>query len=89
MAEIQAALSATIPGARLDVRQLETGPPVGIPVSIRVSGEDIPTLRRLADQVADIFRDDPHRDCASATTGDPRASPFASAPIPTRPTCPG
>ena len=34
-------LSATIPGARIDVRQLETGPPVGIPVSIRVSGEDI------------------------------------------------
>ncbi len=57
--EIQEALSATIPGVRLDVRQLETGPPVGIPVSIRVSGEDIPTLRRLAGQVADILREVP------------------------------
>jgi multidrug efflux pump subunit AcrB len=56
LTEIQAALSATIPGARLDVRQLETGPPVGIPVSIRISGEDVETLRRLASQVADVFR---------------------------------
>jgi multidrug efflux pump subunit AcrB len=54
--EIQQALSATIPGARIDVRQLETGPPVGVPVSIRVSGEDIDTLRRLATQAAGIFR---------------------------------
>ena len=53
---IQAALSGTIPGARLDVRQLETGPPVGIPVSIRISGEDAVTLRRLAAQVAAVFR---------------------------------
>jgi multidrug efflux pump subunit AcrB len=54
--EIQDALSAAIPGARLDVRQLETGPPVGIPVSIRVSGEDMATLRRFARQVADVLR---------------------------------
>ncbi len=57
--EIQAELSATVPGVRLDVRRLETGPPVGIPVSIRVSGEDIPTLRRLAEQVVGIFRTTP------------------------------
>jgi len=53
---IQAALSSSIPGARLDVRQLETGPPVGIPVSIRISGEDTVTLRRLAKEAVDIFR---------------------------------
>jgi multidrug efflux pump subunit AcrB len=53
--EIQAALNAAIPGVRLDVRQLETGPPVGIPVSIRLSGEDIPTLRRLAADAAGIL----------------------------------
>jgi multidrug efflux pump subunit AcrB len=57
--EIQAAVSEAIPGARLDARQLETGAPVGIPVSIRMSGEDIPTLRRLAAQVGDIFRELP------------------------------
>jgi multidrug efflux pump subunit AcrB len=54
--EIQAALDSTIPGVRLDVRELESGPPIGIPVAIRVSGEDIPTLRRLAGEVADILR---------------------------------
>jgi multidrug efflux pump subunit AcrB len=55
VAPIQAALSR-IPGARCDVRQLETGKPVGIPVSIRVSGEDIATLRKLAGEVADALR---------------------------------
>src|SRR6185436_14309922 len=57
--EIQHELNATIPGVRLDVRRLEIGPPVGIPVGIRVSGEDIPTLRRLSADVADIFREMP------------------------------
>jgi multidrug efflux pump subunit AcrB len=57
--EVQAALSAEIPGARIDVRQLETGAPVGVPVSVRISGEDIPTLRRLAAQAADILRSIP------------------------------
>ncbi|HEY7500642.1 MAG TPA: efflux RND transporter permease subunit [Vicinamibacterales bacterium] len=56
---IQSALSATIPGVRLDVRQLETGAPVGIPVSIRVSGEDPATLRRLAGRVSEILRSNP------------------------------
>jgi len=53
---IQAEVNETIPGARIDVRRLEVGPPVGIPVGIRVSCEDIPTLRHLSAQVADIFR---------------------------------
>ena len=52
----QRALSAEIPGARLDVRQLETGKPIGIPVAVRLSGESIPELRRLADEVKGIFR---------------------------------
>ncbi len=57
--EIQSELDRTIPGARLDVRQLETGAPVGIPLSVRVSGEDIKTLRRLADDVAGVLRATP------------------------------
>src|SRR5262245_27189817 len=56
---IQTELDATIPGVRVDVRRLEVGPPVGIPVSVRVSGEDIPTLRRLAEDVSAIFREVP------------------------------
>ena len=58
--ELQRELSATIPGVRLDVRRLEVGPPVGIPVSIRVSGEDIPTLRKLAADLNGIFREVPN-----------------------------
>ena len=57
--ELQKELSSTIPGVRLDVRRLEVGPPVGIPVSIRVSGEDIPTLRRLAAEMNAIFKEVP------------------------------
>ena len=53
---LQQALSARIAGARIDVRQLETGSAVGIPVAVRISGEDVATLRLLADRVTDIFR---------------------------------
>jgi len=56
---IQAALQNQIPGARVDVRQLETGKPVGIPVSIRISGNDMNTLRLLAEKVKTIFREIP------------------------------
>jgi multidrug efflux pump subunit AcrB len=48
---LQDALQKQIPGAFIDVRRLETGPPVGIPVAVRISGEDIPTLRRLAGEL--------------------------------------
>jgi multidrug efflux pump subunit AcrB len=57
--QIQAALDAAIPGVRLDARELESGAPVGIPVSIRVSGEDLVTLRRFAGEVTDILRTTP------------------------------
>jgi multidrug efflux pump len=42
------------------VNRLENGPPVGYPLQFRVSGNDIPTLRRAANQVADIMRASPH-----------------------------
>ena len=38
---VAAALEREVAGRRLDVRQLETGKPVGIPVALRISGEDI------------------------------------------------
>ena len=56
---LQHALSERIAGARVDVRLLEVGAAVGIPLQIRVSGEDIPTLRGLAARVANIFREIP------------------------------
>ncbi|MDD4881895.1 MAG: efflux RND transporter permease subunit, partial [Gallionellaceae bacterium] len=47
-------------GLRGAVFRVENGPPVGFPVQFRVSGEDIPTLRRLAHQVADVMRKNPN-----------------------------
>ena len=44
------------PAARTRVQRLENGPPVGFPVQFRVSGEDIPTIRALAEQVAVVMR---------------------------------
>ncbi len=54
---LQNAVSAKVPGARIDVRQLESGKAVGLPVQIRLSGSDIPTLRNLAERVKTILQD--------------------------------
>jgi multidrug efflux pump subunit AcrB len=56
---LQDAVSAKVAGARVDVRQLESGKAVGLPVAIRISGEDIPTLRAIAEQVKNVFRSVP------------------------------
>ena len=42
---------------RANITRLENGPPVGFPVQFRVSGADIPTVRRLAGAVAAVMRD--------------------------------
>jgi multidrug efflux pump len=47
-------------GLRGNVARLENGPPVGYPVQFRVSGEDIPTVRRHAERVAEVMREDPN-----------------------------
>ena len=52
---IQKRISGAISGARIDVRQLETGAAVGLPIQIRVSGADIPTLRAAAESVHRIL----------------------------------
>jgi multidrug efflux pump subunit AcrB len=57
---LQEALSEQVAGATIDVRELEAGGGVGIPISVRISGEDIPTLRRLAADVAGILRAQEH-----------------------------
>ena len=47
-------------GVRANIARLENGPPVGFPVQFRVSGEDIPTVRRYAERVAERMRENPH-----------------------------
>jgi multidrug efflux pump subunit AcrB len=65
--EFQTAISSSIPGARVDVRQLQTNP-VEMPVEIRISEQadvsaehsgDFGTIRTLASQVEDILRSVP------------------------------
>jgi multidrug efflux pump subunit AcrB len=56
---LQRALSAELAGARADVRQLENGAAVGVPVSFRIAGEDIETLRGIAEDAKKILRDAP------------------------------
>ncbi len=56
IAKMQNALSSEVPGARIDVRQLETSRAIDAPVEVRISGDDIVALRQLAEQVKEIFR---------------------------------
>jgi multidrug efflux pump subunit AcrB len=51
----QSALDAEVPGATIDVRRLETSAPIGIPVAIRLSGNDLATLRDQAGKLKQIL----------------------------------
>ena len=39
------------PGARIEVREFENGPPIEAPIALRIQGEDLGVLRRLASRV--------------------------------------
>jgi multidrug efflux pump subunit AcrB len=68
---LQTALSREVPGARVDVRQLETGKPVGIPVSIRISGADVATLHQLSSELQGIMRAQPNAGRVRDDWGEP------------------
>jgi multidrug efflux pump subunit AcrB len=55
---LDAKLEKEFPGVRTRVARLENGPPVGFPIKFRVSGDDIATVRSIADTVADKVRAD-------------------------------
>jgi multidrug efflux pump subunit AcrB len=59
IAPLQIALTSRVPGARIDVRQLENGKPVPSPVEIRFSGDDPATLRSLAERARRILEEVP------------------------------
>ena len=52
--------SGTFTESRSRVIRLENGPPVGYPVQFRVSGDDLWTLREIAEQVATVMRANPN-----------------------------
>jgi multidrug efflux pump subunit AcrB len=62
-------LGSRIAGARVDVQQIESGPAVGMPVAIRVSGEDIGVLRGIASKLEDILRRQPNAERYRDTWG--------------------
>jgi multidrug efflux pump subunit AcrB len=68
---LQTALSREIPGARIDVRQLETGKPIGIPVSIRISGPEVAELHQLSSELQAIFRAQPNATRVRDDWGEP------------------
>lgn len=68
---LQTALSREVPGARIDVRQLETGKPVGIPISIRISGPDIGALHQLSSELQALFQAQPNASRARDDWGEP------------------
>jgi multidrug efflux pump subunit AcrB len=77
LALLQPELDRQIPGAIIDTRSLETGKPVGIPVQVRISGEDLPRLRAEADKLKQIFRDIPIAARVRDDWGDPSAREVA------------
>jgi multidrug efflux pump subunit AcrB len=44
------------PGARLELKEFENGPPVEAPIALRVVGPELETLRRLAGEVEEALR---------------------------------
>jgi len=70
-AHVKDELPRRIAQARVRAQLLETGPPIGVPVQLRLFGQDLATLRRLAGDVKARLRSMPgtidvHDDC-----GDP------------------
>src|SRR5690606_24519182 len=46
-------------GAKVEVKNFEQGPPVTAPVEVRISGEDLDTLRALAVKVENLLQETP------------------------------
>ncbi len=64
-------LPARIAEARVRTQMLETGPPIGVPVQLRLYGADIETLRELASQVKGSLRSIPGTIDVHDDWGDP------------------
>jgi len=56
MEYLQPRLTQAMPGVLVSARRLESGPPVGIPVQLRISGDDMPTLRTQAERLKTVLR---------------------------------
>ena len=50
---------ARYPGAKIEVREFENGPPIDAPVALRIAGPDLDTLRAIAGQVEQVLEKTP------------------------------
>lgn len=71
VARLREELPLQIPEARVRTQMLETGPPIGIPVQLRIYGEDIRTLRELSAKVKARLRAIPGTIDVHDDWGDP------------------
>ena len=56
VARLKRELPPAVAAARVTIEQLETGPPIGVPVQIRLFGDDIETLRKMAAETKQELR---------------------------------
>ncbi len=56
---LKQSLAPKLTVARVHIQALESGPPIGIPVQIRILGPDIATIRRLGEQLKGFMRASP------------------------------
>ncbi|MGO9111305.1 MAG: efflux RND transporter permease subunit [Thermoguttaceae bacterium] len=57
VARLKRELPPAVSAARVTIEQLETGPPIGMPVQIRLFGDDIETLRKMAAETKQQLRE--------------------------------
>lgn len=50
---------ATIAGAKIEVKDFEQGPPIEAPVALRISGDNLDTLRQLAARAEQLLKSTP------------------------------
>jgi multidrug efflux pump subunit AcrB len=55
---LRASLS-TYPGARIEVHEFENGPAIDAPIAIRVTGQDLDSLKTIAARLADVLASTP------------------------------
>ncbi|MDX1931533.1 MAG: efflux RND transporter permease subunit [Capsulimonadales bacterium] len=56
---VQAEAMRTIAEGRVNAKKLEQGPPIGAPIALRISGESVPELRRIAEEVRTVLNTTP------------------------------
>lgn len=58
-AQLRQELPASVPGARIQVRLLEQGPPVGDPIQLHVDGESLSKLKAIGAQIKGLLAQSP------------------------------